>query len=103
LLANELLMRDLAAPNVLAAILETAGDRMFEVWGKQAVKLRRMLGRKCFETEATGMVIGGVEGRTARLRLGLLLEKWEDKGIIAGEGRWTKEDEDEMRRAGIKF
>lgn len=79
------------APHVVAAGLEIAGDRAMEVYGKQMVKMRDLLGRKAFDaTGASGELIGGREsgeGKAGRVRLGLVLEEWVKNGKLNPPGR----------------
>jgi hypothetical protein len=85
LLARMLNSRELLgqapAPQVLSVILEVAGDRLNEVYGAQFKKLMGAVG------DAVRNGVGG-EGETpARVRLGLLTEKWEREGSFGLEGR----------------
>ncbi|KAG9095484.1 hypothetical protein FRC06_009758, partial [Ceratobasidium sp. 370] len=69
------------APQVLSVILEVAGDRLHEVYGVQFKKLMGAVG------DAVKHGVGG-EGETpARVRLGLLVERWEREGSFGLEGR----------------
>ncbi|KAG8734178.1 hypothetical protein FRC10_011924, partial [Ceratobasidium sp. 414] len=85
LLARVLNSRDLQsqapAPQVLSVILEVAGDRLDEVYGVQFKKLMGAVG------DAVKNGVGG-EGETpARVRLGLLVERWGREGSFGLEGR----------------
>jgi hypothetical protein len=81
-------MRNSVAPHVLAAALETAGDRALEVYGRQMAKIRDALGRKAFDTaDPIGGSLEGGEGRAGRVRLGLMLEQWVMDGYLRPDGR----------------
>ncbi|KDQ11525.1 hypothetical protein BOTBODRAFT_189727 [Botryobasidium botryosum FD-172 SS1] len=80
------LTRSRAAPLVIGGILEAAGDRAAEIWGKQIGKLRRALGRKAMEKDGDD-VLGGKDGDAGRVRLAIILERWEASGKIAPKGR----------------
>jgi nucleoporin GLE1 len=70
-----------SAPQCLSAVLEVAGDRLCETYGGQFTKLMKAVG----EVVAKG--VGG-EGETgARVRLGLMVERWEKEGKLGLEGR----------------
>ncbi|CCO32010.1 Nucleoporin GLE1 AltName: Full=Nuclear pore protein GLE1 [Rhizoctonia solani AG-1 IB] len=70
-----------SAPQCLSAVLEVAGDRLCETYGTQFTKLMKAVG----EVVAKG--VGG-EGETgARVRLGLMVERWEKEGKLGLEGR----------------
>ncbi|CCO37657.1 Nucleoporin gle1 AltName: Full=Nuclear pore protein gle1 [Rhizoctonia solani AG-1 IB] len=70
-----------SAPQCLSAVLEVAGDRLSETYGAQFTKLMKAVG----EVVAKG--VGG-EGETgARVRLGLMVERWEKEGKLGLEGR----------------
>lgn len=82
------LMRDRASPHVLAAVIEAAGDCAADAWGKQIIKFRRVLGRKALEKDGdANSLLGGQEGSAGRVRLGVILEKWEMQGKIEPKGR----------------
>ncbi|KAJ1305570.1 hypothetical protein OPQ81_000570 [Rhizoctonia solani] len=69
------------APQCLSVVLEVAGDRLSEVYGVQFGKLVRVV------KEAVTRGVGG-EGETgARVRLGLMVERWEKEGKFGLEGR----------------
>lgn len=95
--SNKALMSQSAAPHVLAAILETAGDRAMVCYKGQMAKMCVAIARKCAEDEANAAVgntggedgpIGGHEGegKAGRVRLALFLEKWQTDGKIAPHG-----------------
>ncbi|CCO34354.1 Nucleoporin GLE1 AltName: Full=Nuclear pore protein GLE1 [Rhizoctonia solani AG-1 IB] len=70
-----------SAPQCLSSVLEVAGDRLCETYGGQFTKLMKAVG----EVVAKG--VGG-EGETgARVRLGLMVERWEREGKLGLEGR----------------
>jgi nucleoporin GLE1 len=86
ILGTPTLLTNTAAPSLLAAAIETGGDRAVEAWGKQITKIRNTLGRKVME-EGSSNVIGGQEGNAGKVRLGLLLEKWAKEGKLDPVGR----------------
>lgn len=90
LTSNAVLMRQSAAPHMLAAILETAGDTAMAAFKKEMVKLRVVLWKKCVAPDRGNDPdpIGGTEGegKAGRVRLGLLLEQWQTKGYVGVEG-----------------
>ncbi|CUA78447.1 Nucleoporin gle1 [Rhizoctonia solani] len=70
-----------SAPQCLSVVLEVGGDRMAETFGGQ---FKKLLGAV---NEVVGRGVGG-EGETgARVRLGLLLERWEKEGKFGLDGR----------------
>lgn len=85
-LSDAPLLQDRAAPQLIAAVIETGGDKAAEVWGKQIGKVRVMLGKKCFE-QGSSAAIGGKDGNAGRVRLGLVLEKWDKEKKINPAGR----------------
>ncbi|KAG8876478.1 hypothetical protein FRB97_004139 [Tulasnella sp. 331] len=85
--SNTLLLENRAAAQLIYAVVEVAGDKALAVYGKQMVKWRRTLGRRCMDEGPLGESVGGKDGKAARTRLGLLLQKWEKDGAIGGEGR----------------
>ncbi|KAF8704523.1 GLE1-like protein, partial [Rhizoctonia solani] len=75
------LLRSCSAPQCLSVVLEVAGDGLCEAYGTQ---FRKLMG--CVR-EAVGKGAGG-EGETgARVRLGLMVERWEKEGKFGLEGR----------------
>src|ERR1700733_1476392 len=64
LTSNAALMRQSAAPHILAAILEAAGDTAMAAFKKEMVKLRVMLWKKCIAPDRGNDPdpIGGNEG-----------------------------------------
>lgn len=90
LTSNAALMRQSAAPHILAAILETAGDTAMTAFKKEMVKLRIALWKKCVAPDRGNDPdpIGGAEGegKAGRVRLALLLEQWQTKGYIGVNG-----------------
>lgn len=83
------LIYDRSAPLVLFALIDTAGDRLLQAYGKQVVKLVKTIGARCSQDGLVGveeeMLVGGKagkEGRPDRARLGLLLEKWMKEGKV---------------------
>ncbi|KAG9016023.1 hypothetical protein FRB90_003815 [Tulasnella sp. 427] len=83
------LIHDRSASLVLVALINTAGDRLMQVYGKQVVKLVKTIGARCHQDGPVGvnedMLVGGKagkEGRPDRARLGLLLEKWMKEGKV---------------------
>jgi nucleoporin GLE1 len=87
MLNNDVLLRDRAAPQLIFAVIETAGDSLQIAYGKQISKLRRGLGKRCLLEGEAGEVVGGKEGKAPRMRLGLMLDKWEKEGKVGGVGR----------------
>jgi len=69
------------------AVIEVAGERALEVFGKQMAKMRRVLAKKCLDEGPGGEVVGGKDGKAGRMRLGLMLEKWEREGKLSSIGR----------------
>ncbi|KAG9094944.1 hypothetical protein FRC07_011175, partial [Ceratobasidium sp. 392] len=69
------------APQVLSVLLEVAGDRLNEVYGAQFKKLMGAVG------EAVKGGVGGESETPARVRLGLLVERWGREGSFGLEGR----------------
>ncbi|KAF8601298.1 hypothetical protein BDV93DRAFT_524884 [Ceratobasidium sp. AG-I] len=69
------------APQVLSVLLEVAGDRLNTVYGAQFRKLMGAVGA----TVQAG--VGGENETPARVRLGLLVERWEREGSFGLEGR----------------
>lgn len=69
------------APQVLSVILEVAGDRLNTVYGAQFRKLMAVVGA------AVRAGVGGENETPARVRLGLLVERWEREGSFGLEGR----------------
>jgi len=90
LTSNAALMRQSAAPHILAAIVETAGDTAMAAFKKEMVKLRVALWKKCVAPDGGNDPdpIGGNEGegKAGRVRLALLLEQWQTKGSIGIDG-----------------
>lgn len=90
LTSNVILMRQSAAPHILAAILETTGNAAMMAFRKETAKLRTVLWRKCVAPDHGNDQdpIGGTdgEGKAGRVRLALFLEQWESKGTIAVAG-----------------
>jgi len=80
------LIYDRTAPQVLYALIETAGDRLLEVYGKQVVKMMKTIGKRCVMADGDE-VVGGKDGKASRVRLGLLLDKWQKEGKVGGVGR----------------
>ncbi|KAG8912938.1 hypothetical protein FRC01_004824, partial [Tulasnella sp. 417] len=83
------LIHDRSASLVLVAVIDTAGDRLLQTYGKQVVKLVKTIGARCSQDGLVGvgeeMLVGGKagkEGRPDRARLGLLLEKWMKEGKV---------------------
>ncbi|QRW20540.1 nucleoporin GLE1 [Rhizoctonia solani] len=75
------LLSSCSAPQCLSVVLEVAGDGLCEAYGTQ---FRKLMG--CVR-EAVGKGAGG-EGETgARVRLGLMVERWEKEGKFGLEGR----------------
>ncbi|GAB1521028.1 hypothetical protein RhiTH_004118 [Rhizoctonia solani] len=75
------LLRSCSAPQCLSVVLEVAGDGLCEAYGTQ---FRKLMG--CVR-EAVGKGAGG-EGETgARVRLGLMVERWDKEGKFGLEGR----------------
>ena len=87
MMSNEVLLRDRAAPQLIFAVVETTGNSLQFAYGKQITKLRRGLRNRCLMDGALGEAVGGKEGKAPRMRLGLMLEKWESEGKIGGVGR----------------
>ncbi|KAF8331480.1 GLE1-like protein [Cantharellus anzutake] len=76
------LMADRAAPVILSCILEATGEVASAMWPRQMAKLRSVLLQKASEPEQPGSsLIGGPEGKAGRVRLKLLMEKWEKDGL----------------------
>lgn len=84
---NNQLSSNKAAPQVIFAVVDVVGNSMMAVYGEQMVKWRRTVGAKCMDESPGGEVVGGSEGKATRVRLGLMLQKWEKEGKISGEGR----------------
>jgi len=80
------LIYDRAAPQIIYALVETAGDKLLEVYGKQVIKMMKTIGKRCVMDDGDE-VVGGREGKAARVRLGLLLDKWAKEGKVGGVGR----------------
>ncbi|CCO33534.1 Nucleoporin GLE1 AltName: Full=Nuclear pore protein GLE1 [Rhizoctonia solani AG-1 IB] len=70
-----------SAPQCLSAVLEVAGDRLCETYGTQFAKLMKAVG----EVVAKGVRGEGETG--ARVRLELMVERWEKEGKLGLEGR----------------
>ncbi|CCO33533.1 Nucleoporin GLE1 AltName: Full=Nuclear pore protein GLE1 [Rhizoctonia solani AG-1 IB] len=70
-----------SAPQCLSALPEVAGDRLCETYGTQFTKLMKAVG----EVVAKGVRGEGETG--ARVRLGLMVERWEKEGKLGLEGR----------------
>ncbi|KAG8737664.1 hypothetical protein FRC11_001893, partial [Ceratobasidium sp. 423] len=91
-----------SAPQCLSVVLEVAGDKLSETYGGQFKKLMKSVG------EAVAKGVGG-EGETgARMRLGLMIERWEKEGKFGLEGRqvermatsgWYKRQKDKLKRS----
>ncbi|KAB5589252.1 Nucleoporin [Ceratobasidium theobromae] len=70
-----------SAPQCLGVVLEVAGDRLFEVYEGQFAKLMKAV------SEVVTKGVGG-EGETgARVRLGLMVERWQREGKFGLDGR----------------
>ncbi|KAL5634301.1 hypothetical protein ACGC1H_006195 [Rhizoctonia solani] len=70
-----------AAPQCLSVVLEVAGDRLAETYGAQFRKLMRSVG------EVVTKGVGGESETGARVRLGLMVERWEKEGKFGLDGR----------------
>ncbi|KAG8905447.1 hypothetical protein FRB99_008944 [Tulasnella sp. 403] len=87
LVSTPQLVADRALPQVLYALIETGGDRLLEVYGRQVIKMMKTVGKRCMTEGPEEELIGGKDGKGARVRLGLLLEKWQKEGKVASTGR----------------
>ncbi|KAG9000294.1 hypothetical protein FRB94_005556 [Tulasnella sp. JGI-2019a] len=85
--SNMPLLENRAAAQLMYAVVEVTGDKAIAVYGRQMVKWRRTIGKRCMDEGPDGESIGGRDGKPARIRLGLLLQKWEKEGAVGGEGR----------------
>lgn len=85
--SNTPLLENRAAAQLIYAVVEVAGDKALAVYGRQMAKWRRTVGGRCMEDGPAGESVGGRDGKAARMRLGLLLQKWEKEGAVGGEGR----------------
>ncbi|KDN33508.1 hypothetical protein RSAG8_13401, partial [Rhizoctonia solani AG-8 WAC10335] len=69
------------APQFLSVVLEVAGDRLAETYGGQFRKLMKAVG------EVVSKGVGGESETGARVRLGLIVERWEREGKFGLDGR----------------
>ncbi|KAH7318912.1 GLE1-like protein-domain-containing protein [Rhizoctonia solani] len=75
------LLRSPFAPQCLSVMLEVAGDKLSETYGGQFRKLMKSV------EEVVAKGVGG-EGETgARVRLGLMVERWQKEGKFGLDGR----------------
>ncbi|CAE7150194.1 unnamed protein product [Rhizoctonia solani] len=70
-----------SAPQCLSVVLEVAGDRLAEAYGGQFGKLIKAVG------EVVSKGVGGESETGARVRLGLMVERWSREGKFGLEGR----------------